>query len=93
MKNPEMFIPEIGEVQFPDADKGFESLYLENNIDSYNDEEVVKFLKKYSGFTHTSGDNIQEERRALELAVLSDVAEDVFRRRKISSSGYRKSLN
>jgi hypothetical protein len=76
LKNPEIVIPGRGKFEFPDAHESFEKLYRENCINSSDDSAVVIFLKKQTGFFHTSGKTPQEERRALELAYISDIAED-----------------
>lgn len=71
-KNIKITCPGFGLVEFPDAEATFRKLYEENGIDSGDDSAVVNFLKSYTRHTNTSGDNLREERQALEIIFLAE---------------------
>lgn len=72
----DILLPRTGAFKIPYLDNEFERLYSENSVDSHDDSAVVNFLKNYTGFTNLSGKTPREERRALELAFLSDLADN-----------------
>jgi len=73
-----MFILGVGPVEFPDYESAFHALYTSRGINPQDDRAIVDFLKRETGFTHTSGTGLREERLALELGYLADLAENTL---------------